>query len=111
MLTYNLSVYADSTGRLDPATKEKISWERQSIWSALHIDDRPCGACALYEFSKIGLYGVKIVGRQNAKSKKVKDAIFLRTLIDFLSDKNPGKEEFRKYSRKLYQDTYLHIVQ
>jgi len=93
-------------GRLDPAIKEKISWERQSIWSALHIDDRPCGACALYEFSEIGLYGVKIVGRQNAKSKKVKDATFLRTLIDFLSDKNPGKEEFRKYSRKLYQDTY-----
>ncbi len=106
MLTYNLSVYADSVERLDTATKEKISWERQSIWSALHIDDRPCGACALYEFTEIGLHGVKIVGRQNAKSKKIKDVAFLRTLIDFLSKENPSKEEFRKYSRKLYQDTY-----
>lgn len=106
MLPYNVSVYAAAADQLDPITKEKISWERQSIWSALHIDDRPCGACALYEFSQIGLHGVKIVGRQNSKSKKVKDVKFLRTLINFLSVKNPNKEEFRKFSRSLYQETY-----
>jgi len=106
MLPYNLSVYPDTTGQLDPATKDKISWERQSIWSALHIDDRPCGACALYEFSTMGLHGVKIVGRENTKSKKIKDITFLRTLLDFLSEKNPGREDFRKYSRSLYQETY-----
>jgi len=105
MLPYNVSVYGDTVRGLDPATKERISWERQSIWTALHIDDRPCGACALYEFSQIGLHGVKIVGRQNAKTKKINDVIFLRTLIDYLSE-NPGKEEFRKFSRKLYQETY-----
>ena len=108
MLPYNLSVYANTTGKLDSITKEKISWERQSIWSALHIDDRPCGACALYEFSQIGLCGVKIVGRQNAKSKKIKDVTFLRTLIDFLSEKDPSKQEFRKFSRRLYRETYKH---
>lgn len=106
MLTYNFSVYADAVEEVDSITKEKISWERQSIWSALHIDDRPCGVCALYEFSQIGLHGVKIVGRQNSKSKKIKDVTFLRTLINFLSEKNPHKEEFRKYARRLYQDTY-----
>ena len=106
MLSYEISVYPDAKVESDSDIKEKISWERQSIWSALHIDDRPCGACALFEFSKIGLHGVKIVGRQNAKSKKIKDVIFLRTLIDFLSEKNPSKEEFRKFSRRLYQETY-----
>ncbi len=106
MLPYKISVYPDAKVESDSDIKEKISWERQSIWSALHIDDRPCGACALFEFSKIGLHGVKIVGRQNAKSKKIKDVIFLRTLIDFLSEKNPSKEEFRKFSRRLYQETY-----
>jgi len=106
MLPYNVSVYAGAVEQLDPLTQEKISWERQSIWSALHIDDRPCGACALYEFSQMGLHGVKIVGRQNTKSKKVKDVTFLRTLIDFLSEKNPSKEEFRNFSRRLYQETY-----
>jgi len=106
MLPYNVSAFANTLGPLDPLTKERISWERQLIWSALHIDDRPCGACALYEFSEIGLHGVKIVGRQNAKSKKVKDVTFLRTLINFLSEKNPNKDEFRKFSRSLYQETY-----
>jgi putative protease len=106
MMPYNLSVYPDTVGKLDPVTKENISWERQSIWSALHIDDRPCGACALYEFTQMGLHGVKIVGRQNTTTKKIKDITFLRTLIDFLSEKNPGREDFRKYSRSLYQETY-----
>jgi putative protease len=106
MLPYEISVYPDAKVESDSDIKEKISWERQSIWSALHIDDRPCGACALFEFSKIGLHGVKIVGRQNAKSKKIKDVTFLRTLIDFLSEKNLSKEEFRKFSRRLYQETY-----
>ncbi len=106
MLPYKVSVYPDAVGESDPDTKENISWERQSIWSALHIDDRPCGACALYEFNGMELYGVKIVGRQNAKSKKIKDVIFLRTLIDFLSEENPSKEKFRKFSRGLYQETY-----
>ncbi len=106
MLPYKISVYPDAKVESDSDIKEEISWERQSIWSALHIDDRPCGACALFEFSKIGLHGVKIVGRQNAKSKKIKDVTFLRTLIDFLAEKNPSKEEFRKFSRRLYQETY-----
>ncbi len=106
MLPYEISVYPDAKVESDSDIKEKISWERQSIWSALHIDDRPCGACALFEFSKIGLHGVKIVGRQNAKSKKIKDVTFLKTLIDFLSEKNLSKEEFRKFSRRLYQETY-----
>lgn len=106
MLSYEVSVYPDAKVESDSDIKEKISWERQSIWSALHIDDRPCGACALFEFSKIGLHGVKIVGRQNAKSKKIKDVTFIRTLIDFLSKENPSKEEFRKFSRRLYQETY-----
>ncbi len=105
MLTYNVGVYGDKV-TLDPATKKRIPWERQSIWSALHIDDRPCGACALYEFDRIGLYGVKIVGRQNTMKKKIKDVTFLRTLLDFLSTDNPSKENFRKFSRNLYQKTY-----
>ena len=106
MLPYNVSVYGDGETVIDKDTKEQIPWERQLIWSGLHIDDRPCGACALYEFKQIDLYGVKIVGRQNTKEKKIKDLTFLRTLLNFLSDEQPGKEAFRKYSRSLYQQTY-----
>lgn len=106
MLPYDISVYPDAVEESEPDIRDKISWERQSIWSALHIDDRPCGACALYEFSKMRLHGVKIVGRQNTKNKKIKDVVFLRTLINFLSEKNPSKEKFREFSRRLYQETY-----
>jgi collagenase-like PrtC family protease len=106
MLPYNVAVYGDGETVIDQEAKEHIPWERQLIWSALHIDDRPCGACALYEFEQIGLYGVKIVGRQNTKEKKIKDLTFLRTLLTFLSEKHPEKEAFRKFSRNLYQQTY-----
>ncbi len=106
MLPYNVAVYGDGEMVIDQETKEQIPWERQLIWSALHIDDRPCGACALYEFEQIGLYGVKIVGRQNTKEKKIKDLTFLRTLLTFLSEKHPDKDTFRKFSRNLYQQTY-----
>ena len=106
MLPYNVAVYGDGETVIDQETKEHIPWERQLIWSALHIDDRPCGACALYEFEQIGLYGVKIVGRQNTKEKKIKDLTFLRTLLTFLSEKHPKKEAFRQFSRNLYQQTY-----
>jgi putative protease len=107
MLPYQISVNVDGMGEeeSEKLIREKISWERQHIWSGLHIDDRPCGACALYEFREIGIYGVKIVGRENAKSKKVKDTQFLRRLIDFLEN---GAERiaFRGKARSLYRETY-----
>jgi len=85
---------------------EKVSWERQHFWSAVHIDDRPCGACALYEFENMGLAGVKIVGRANTFEKKIKDIRFLKGLLDFLRTKKPTKKEFRKQAQTTYKDLY-----
>jgi len=106
MLPYQLSVYTEGRGKGEFFDEECISWERQSIWSGLHIDDRPCGACALFEFEEIGLHGVKIVGRENTKTKKIKDVTFLRTVLTFLRKEKPPREEFRKFTRALYQETY-----
>jgi len=108
MLPYNISMHIENLGEEEVETviKEKISWERQHIWSGLHIDDRPCGACALYEFEEMGIYGVKIVGRENLKSKKVKDTKFLHTLIELLEEKGLNKMAFREKARQLYRDTY-----
>jgi collagenase-like PrtC family protease len=108
MLPYQISMNIEDMGEIESEAhiREKISWERQHIWSGLHIDDRPCGACALYEFEEIGIYGVKIVGRENLKSKKVKDTRFLRTLIGLLGDKSVDKLAFREKARQLYRDTY-----
>jgi collagenase-like PrtC family protease len=108
MLPYEISAAVEDCEE-DEAEKileEKVSWEKQHFWTAMHIDARPCGVCALYEFEEMGLAGVKIVGRQNASEKKIKDVKFIRQLLNFLRDQRPAKTSFREYTRKLYQQQY-----
>jgi hypothetical protein len=83
-----------------------LSWKRQHIWQTVHVDDHPCGACALYELNEMNITGVKIVGRGNPMARKIADIRFIRQLLDFLEDKKPTREEFRQVARKLYVDTY-----
>ncbi len=108
MMLYNIS--ADVRGcaedEADKLLREKVSWERQHFWSAMHIDERPCGVCALYEFEEMGLAGVKIVGRQNTSEKKINDTAFIRHLLNYLYKENPGKRQFRQYAQKLYTEQY-----
>jgi hypothetical protein len=108
MVLYNIS--ADVKGcaeeEAEKLLQEKISWERQHFWSAMHIDERPCGVCALYEFEQLGLAGVKIVGRQNTLEKKIKDTAFIRRLLSFLEEKKPAQKAFRQYAQKLYREQY-----
>ncbi len=108
MMLYKIT--ADVKGDYSQAEKEamlqKISMERQHFWSAVHIDDRPCGACALYELENMGLAGVKIVGRGNTFDKKIKDVRFLKGLLDFLRNENPTKKAFREQARTQYKELY-----
>jgi len=108
MLLYQISAAVDGVTEeeAEKILQEKISWERQHFWSALHIDDRPCGGCALFEFEKMGIAGVKIVGRDNALEKKIKDVAFMRRLLTFLREQQPDKKTFREYTRKHYQEQY-----
>jgi collagenase-like PrtC family protease len=85
---------------------EKVSWERQHFWSAVHIDDRPCGACALYDFEQMGLAGVKIVGRANTFEKKIKDIKFLQGLLSYMHTQKPTQKEFREKAKETYKDLY-----
>jgi len=108
MVLYNIT--ADVRGvdedEAEEILKNKISWERQHFWSAMHIDDRPCGACALFDFEEMGLAGVKIVGRQNKTEKKLKDAKFIKKLLDYIHNEKPEKKAYYKYCRELYQQMY-----
>jgi hypothetical protein len=54
----------------------------------------------------MGLTGVKIIGRQNTKEKKINDVKFIHHLLNFLRDEKPAKKAFRKYAQKLYQQQY-----
>lgn len=85
---------------------KNISWERQHVWEMVHIDDYPCGACALYEFDEIGITSVKIVGRGNSTVRKMADLNFLRGLMNILEHEKPSKVTFRRLAQKKYGDIY-----
>ncbi len=102
LLPYDISVVLDDPG----ANEQQLSWKRQHIWEMVHVDDYPCGACALYELSQLNITSVKIVGRGNPTTRKIADLVFIRSLLTFLEDKKPSREEFRQVTRKLYSETY-----
>jgi len=108
MMLYKITaaVRDSSEDEAETLLKEKVSWERQHFWSGMHIDERPCGACALYEFEEMGLAGVKIVGRQNTTEKKINDVAFLQQLLTYLYKEKPTKKAFRERARELYQQQY-----
>ena len=101
MLPYDITVAAQ--GDVD---EERISWKRQHIWQTVHVDDHPCGGCALYELNEMNITSVKIVGRGNLTARKIADIKYIRSLLDFLEDKKPTREEFRHVAQKQYVDTY-----
>ena len=101
MLPYDISVTIG-----DDVDQGQISWKRQHIWQTVHVDDYPCGACALYELNKMNITSVKIVGRGNPTARKIADIIFIRSLLDFLENDQPTKEQFRSRAQKLYLETY-----
>jgi len=101
MLTYDISVGADVDAHMD-----QVSLERQQIWQMIHVDDYPCGACAIYEFKEMGITSLKIVGRGNPTTRKIADVTFIRSLFDFLETEKPTKDQFRKVTRKLYNKIY-----
>jgi len=101
MLPYDISV---ATG--DEIEEEQISWRRQHIWQTVHVDDYPCGACALHELNEMAITSVKIVGRGNPTARKITDVVFIRSLLDFLESEKPTRERFYGVARELYQKTY-----
>jgi len=108
MMLYNISadVRGCSPEKAEQLLKEHVSWERQHFWSAMHIDERPCGVCALYEFEAVGLSGVKIVGRGNATQKKITDVAFVRDCLSLLYSERPSKRAFRQYVQQRYRAQY-----
>jgi collagenase-like PrtC family protease len=107
MLPYEISpVPLTPAARKQKITNDSPLITRQRVWETIHLDDYPCGACALYEFKKMKLTSLKIVGRGNTTERKKTDISFFQTLLDYLYKKKPSKVEFRDFSQKLYSKTY-----
>jgi len=107
MLPFQVEAVAvDAEGNSHLVSQTSPVVQRQKIWETVHVDDHPCGACALYEFERMGITSVKIVGRGNPLERKLKDTAFLNTLRDCLEKEKPAKKIFRKKARSLYAETY-----
>jgi collagenase-like PrtC family protease len=79
---------------------------RQRIWEQVHVDDYPCGVCALYELKTLGVRSVKIVGRGNPTERKLKDVGFVRGLLEMLEKEHPTRLAYRKAARERYGEMY-----
>lgn len=65
-----------------------------------------CGACALYDLSRMKIKFVKIVGRENVICRKEKDIRFIRESIGLLKD-GPRKEVFVSKVKTLHKEIYF----
>ncbi|MFH2045117.1 MAG: peptidase U32 family protein [Pseudomonadota bacterium] len=112
MLPYSLSLYSDkpanrkSKSAIAHSNKAEIAFKRQQVWTRLHMDDVPCGACALYDFVEMGVDCVKIVGRGNDLKRKINDVKFIRMLLTLLQDKTISRKQYIEQTRAFYKYVY-----
>ena len=79
---------------------------RQKIWERYHMDQFPCGACALHELDRIGVTHLKIVGRGNSTRRKIADVRFLRSLVTLVESRKLSRAKFRESARLLHAHVY-----
>ncbi|MFA5356851.1 MAG: U32 family peptidase [Candidatus Omnitrophota bacterium] len=80
---------------------------KRTISSPLFDIDRflkTCGACALYDLERLNIGFVKIVGREDFTSKKVRDIKFIRGAIERLKD-GLAESAFKDAIKAMYKDT------
>ena len=106
MLPYTVAFVPSESAKRASEGERKAALLRQQVWDRFHIDQSPCGACALYEFKQMGITAVKIVGRGNPTKRKIGDIRFIRTLLSLLEKKGISKGEYREKARALYRYNY-----
>jgi len=108
MLPCEVDVYLNSPEIAPVPTeiKERML-SRQKVWEKVHVDDHPCGVCAMFKLREMGIKSLKIVGRGNPLERKLKDITFLKTLVDAL-DRGVSEQEFKGISKDLYQTAHLY---
>ena len=67
------------------------------------MDD--CLACSVYALKRIGISGLKVVGRNLPSSRKVKDVLFIN-IVRNASERFRNNEEFCRFVRKCYKKIY-----
>ncbi len=107
MLPFQVSAFRfDASGAPQPVAQDACQVRRQKLWERVHVDDHPCGACALFDLHAMGIGSVKIVGRGNPLERKLKDVAFISSLIARVQDGVGDRENFLLHARERYAQVY-----
>jgi putative protease len=107
MLPFQVSgvrLHEDTQAQALPANSPQI--QRQKLWERVHVDDHPCGACALFDLYAMGIGSVKIVGRGNPLERKLKDVHFISSLLEHARLGNVDRDGYLQHARTLYGSVY-----
>ena len=75
-----------------------------SFWDKKHIEG--CGACAIYDFKKIGIKSLKILDRNLPTEKKIRSTLFIRKCQDLLKEDCLPKKDYIRQCKHLFSDTF-----
>jgi putative protease len=107
MLPFKVSgVKLNDSGQAQVLPADSPQVERQKLWERVHVDDHPCGVCALFDLYDMGIGSVKIVGRGNPQERKLKDIQFVSSLLEQVQQGGGDRDRYLKHARGLYGSVY-----
>jgi len=104
LLNYKVGI-AEAPANINKEKQQSILRNASSYFNFLSGIDA-CGVCRLAEFKNMGVYGVKIVGRNYSTGKKVQDVKFLKTVLLAIENQSFEKEEFESYVKDTFRQIY-----
>ena len=104
-LAYDIEGHYKDGGKIE-STKLKGNLKKRFDSVFNKLTQPACGACALYDFDKAGMYGIKIVGREYSTEKKLSDLNFINSCLNLLKNKNLSKDSFISKTRELFMKKY-----
>lgn len=104
LLNYEVS-FVDNSMNINTGKSRAILKNIASGFNFLSGVDT-CGACRLAELEEIGIYGVKIVGRNYSTGKKTKDIRFLKAMLSSMKERRFEKGDFERHTRDVFKEIY-----
>ena len=96
--------YTIAPGNLPASASLQRAIDRQASWSRSNRR-HGCGLCALPELMRIGLHGVKLVGRGAATALKIRNVKLVKEFINLAAAETDGNA-FRRRARAAHQASF-----
>jgi hypothetical protein len=75
-----------------------------TFWMKKHIEG--CGACAIYDFKKIGITNLKVLDRNLPTEEKIKATAFIKKSLGLLRNNDISKVEYINKCKDLFNKTF-----